>query len=303
MKTTTAFLFSLAFVLPAERGFAITPEGDIEKVASGFAFTEGPAFDPSSGLTYFTDIPNTTIHTLDGDGNVGVLTKDSKHANGLMVRDGKLFACEMDGQLVSYDLKTGKRSVLAEQHEGARFNACNDMVLDAFGGIYFTDPLFRAPLPLPQGAQAVYYLSSSGDVKRLTGDLPAPNGIALSPDGKTLYVAPSKSSTMLACQVQGPGNIGEPQPFVDVQQPEGKSNTGGDGMTVDVEGNLYFTTHRGVEIVSPDGKSLSVIEFPQQPANVTFVGADRKTLLVTARTSLYQVRMPIAGFAGHRLQP
>ena len=290
-------IWTLVTCCVALSAVAIEPRGPVREVASGFSFTEGPAYDPDSGMTYFTDIPNNKIHRVDADGNVDVFTDSSNHANGLLVQDGNLYACEMDGALVVYDLKTKRRQVLAERYDGKRFNACNDLVLDASGGIYFTDPLFRAPQPLPQGVQAVYYRAADGKVTRLTGDMPAPNGIALSPDGKKLYVAPSADETMLHFDVEGPGKLGPAQPLVQVQQPKGKRGTGGDGMVVDVDGNLYFTTNRGVEVVSPEGVSLHVIEFPQQPANVTFIGPDRKTMLVTARTALYSVSMPVAGLS------
>lgn len=276
----------------------IKPTGEIELVQDGFTFTEGPAWDPTAKALYFTDIPNTTIHRLDDRGKITAWTKDSKHSNGLMVAaDGRMLACQMDGQLVAYDLKTGKADVLASEFEGKRFNAPNDLVIDRSGGIYFTDPLFRAPTPLPQTVQAVYYRSANGEVKRVTDGIAAPNGIGLSPDGKSLYVIPSRQSEMLVYRVDGPGKLSNGRTLCRVKQPAGKSDTGGDGMTLDVEGNLYITTNLGVEIVSPKGAHLGLVVFPQQPANVTFGGDDRKMMYVTARTGLYRVRMPIAGLA------
>lgn len=274
----------------------IVPVGDVETVQSGFAFTEGPAWDPSSDTLYFTDIPNTTIQRLSADDKLSAFTKDSRHANGLLiVSDGRMLACQMDGQVVAYDLASGEASVLADKYDGKRFNAPNDLVLDRDGGIYFTDPLFRAPEPLPQGIQAVYYIAASGEVTRVTDAIAAPNGIGLSPDGKQLYVIPSRQSEMLVYDVDGPGKLSGGRTFCRLTQPPGKDNTGGDGMVLDVEGNLYITTNLGVEIFSPEGKSIGLVTFPQQPANVTFGGPDRKTMYVTARTGLYRVEMPIAG--------
>jgi gluconolactonase len=102
---------------------------------------------------------------------------------------------------------------------------------------------------------------------------------------------------MLVYDVVGPGKITNQREFCKLTQPEGKTNTGGDGMTVDVEGNLYFTTNLGVEIVSPAGESIGLVRFPEQPANVTLSGPDRRTMVATARTSVYTVEMPIAGLA------
>jgi gluconolactonase len=273
----------------------IQPTGEVETVHKEFAFTEGPAWDPRGAL-YFTDIPNSTIHRLGDDDKLSKFTADSKHTNGIMVAaDGRMLACQMDGQVVSYDVETGKVTVLADSYQGKRFNAPNDLVIDKRGGIYFTDPLFRAPRPLPQGVQAVYYIGAQGEVTRVTDDIAAPNGIALSPDGTKLYVAPSRQAEMLVYDVDGPGKLSGRRTLCRLKQPEGKDDTGGDGMAVDVEGNLYFTTNLGVEIFSDEGKHRGLVMFPEQPANVTLGGPDGKTMYVTARTGLYRVTMPIAG--------
>ena len=171
------------------------------------------------------------------------------------------------------------------------------LVVDRDGGVYFTDPLFRAPEPLPQGIQAVYYRAADGTVSRVTGAIAAPNGVALSPDGKSLYIIPSMQAEMLVYPVTGPGKLGEGKTFCTLKQPEGKSGTGGDGMVVDVEGNLYITSQLGVQIFSPSGEYRGVVTTPEVPANVTFGGADRKTMYITARKGLYKVAMPIAGLA------
>lgn len=273
----------------------ITPTGEVELVQDGFVFTEGPAWEPKSGSLFFSDIPNTAIYRLNAEGSVTRWTDQSKHTNGILVdRNGRMLACQMDGQVVQYDIATAEATVLASEFEGQRFNAPNDLTVDAGGGIYFTDPLFRAPTPLPQTVQAVYYIAA-GKVARVTGDLAAPNGVGLSPDGKRLYVCPSRQAEMLVYEVLGPGKLSEPRIFCTVDQPEGQTETGADGITLDIQGNVYITTHIGVQVFSPDGKQLGVISFPQQPSNVCFGGRDRKTMYVTARTALYSVIMPIPG--------
>ena len=298
MKRSTSFTVALLILMLPCLTLAeetIRPEGEVETVKKGFTFTEGPSWDPQ-GTLYFTDIPNTAIHAVAANGEVTVFTSESKHTNGTLVdADGRLLACQMDGQVVAYNTGTKKTTVLADSYEGKRFNAPNDLVIDTDGGIYFTDPLFRAPEPLPQGIQAVYYIAKSGKVTRVTDHIAAPNGVALSPNGNQLYVAPSHQSDMLVYDVEGPGKLTNGRVFCSLTQPEGKSGTGGDGMVIDVEGNLYFTTHLGVEIFSPQGEKVGLVQFPKQPANVTFGGEDRKTMYVTARTGLYRVKMPIAG--------
>jgi len=274
----------------------IEPLGPVELVKDGFEFTEGPAID-SDAVAYFSDIPAAAIHRLSVDGQMAVLTADSKHNNGLIfTSDGRLLGCQMDGAVVEYDKTSGKvAKVLADSFEGKRFNAPNDLIIDKEDGIYFTDPLYRAPEPLPQGIQTVYYIANDGKVKRVTETIAAPNGIALSPDGKKLYVIPSMQAQMLVYDVLGPGSLGKQSVFCTVRQPADKSGTGGDGMAVDEKGNLYVTTHIGVQIFSPEGAAIGVLKIPQQPANVAFGGVDRKTLFVTARTGLYKALMPIAG--------
>ncbi len=301
LPITTAALWGSLLLAPMVTGqdstgsTMITPVGEVETVHEGFEFTEGPAWDPR-GTLYFTDIPNTTIHRLSADDKLTPFTKESAHANGIMVAaDGRMLVCQMDGQVVSYDIESGKSTVLARQFDGKRFNAPNDLVIDKSGGVYFTDPLFRAPQPLPQQVQSVYYISRSGQVSRVTGDLAAPNGIGLSPDGKRLYIIPSRQAEMLVYDVEGPGKISGGRTLCRLKQPAGQDNTGGDGMVVDVEGNIYVTTNLGVEIFSSDGQHRGLVTFPEQPANVTFGGGDRKTMYVTARHGLYRVAMPIAG--------
>lgn len=281
--------------LAQEKIPGLGPVGKITKLHTGFKFTEGPAAD-KDGNVYFTDIPQKKIHKVDTESNLSVFTDESNHSNGLMITaKGGLAACEMEGQVVLWDISKKTRKVLADKYKGNRFNAPNDLVIDRQGGIYFTDPMFRAPQPLPQGKTAVYYVSPQGEVTRLVDDLPNPNGVILSPDEKTLYVIPSGQSQMMSYPVESPGKLGKGKVFVTVKQPEGKSGTGGDGLTVDVKGNLYITTQLGLQVFDPQGKALGIITLPEIPANVTFGGKDFKTLYVTARTSLYTVPMEIQG--------
>jgi gluconolactonase len=273
----------------------IGPANDVVKVATGFGFTEGPAWD-GKALLYFTDIPNARIHTVNAAGETAVFAEDTGPCNGLMFsRDAELVACDMGGQLVAWNVATKEKRVLAAEFEGKRFNAPNDLVIDAAGGIYFTDPMFGAPQPLPQGVQSVYYRSAGGKLSRVVGDAPAPNGVLLSRDEKTLYVLPSMSAEMQAYPVEAPGQLGEMRVFCKVKNRSGRDRGGCDGATIDEHGNLYLTTALGVQVFSPSGEALGVIEVPEQPSNCTFGGPDGKTLYVTARTSLYSFKMLVKG--------
>jgi len=294
--TVTAILFMTPLVY-ADPIPGIGPAADVQKLQTDLQFTEGPTKAPD-GTLYFTDIPADRIYQISTDGKLSVFLEPAGHCNGLMIptaNAGTIYACSMDGRLIAIGRKTKKVTPLAPAYMGQRFNAPNDLVVDKSGGVYFTDPHFRAPEPLPQGTTAVYYRSADGKVTRLLDDLKAPNGVILSPDEKTLYVIPSLQAEMMAYPVEAPGKLGEGKVFCTLKQPEGQSGRGGDGLTVDTKGNLYITSGLGVQVYNPEGKLLGIIEFPEQPANVTFGGPDNKTLYATARTSIYSVKMEATG--------
>lgn len=301
LRITTAGLLA-ALAIPGINGTGhaadaipgIGPVGEVRPVHGGFDFTEGPAADLNGNL-YFTDIPRNRIYKVDAAGELSVFVEPSGHCNGLMVVGDRLLACEMDGRLKEYSLTDRKETALTEKFEGKRYNAPNDLVIDRTGGIYFTDPRFRAPDPWPQGKEAVYYRDAEGNVSRLISDRAAPNGVILSPDEKTLYVIPSMEKQMWAYNIEAPGKIGAGRVLCELQQAPGATNGGGDGLTVDTAGNLYITSALGLQVVNPEGKILGIIAFPEQPANVTFAGPDKKTLYVTARKTLYAVQMESTG--------
>lgn len=299
LKSLTMFAFiaiSCSTILAQTKIDSLGTFGKAEKVFGDFKFTEGPT-DDGKGNLYFTDIPANRIYKIDAAGKKTVFVEPSNHCNGLMIDgSGNLLACQMDGQLVSYDVKTAKFQVLANKYSENRFNACNDLVVDKSGGVYFTDPHYRAPRPLPQGTMAFYYRAADGKVTRLGGEkIKAPNGIILSPDEKTLYVIPSEEKKMRSYEVLGPGKIGEEKVFCETVQSREGGNSGGDGLTIDEKGNLYITTGLGLQIFSPQGKHLGTIALPEHPANVTFGGKENKTIYATARTGLYRVQAPVKG--------
>lgn len=289
------FHWSLPFAFSQTQLKGLGAVSAVEKIADGFAFLEGPAKAPD-GFVYFTDIPNEAIHRWKPGSGVELFFKPSLHANGLMYGgDGRLLVCQMDGQLASIDLETKKVEVLASKYQDVRFNACNDLVIDKSGGIYFTDPRYRAPEPWPQEIEAFYYRSAEGVVTRVGEGIIAPNGIGLSPDEKTLYVIPSMQDTVMAFAVAEPGKLANGRVLCKMEQPDGQTNKGGDGMALDVRGNLYLTTGTGVQVFSAKGEMLGTISVPEHPANCAFAGSNNKTLIITARTGLYACKTPVAG--------
>ncbi len=273
----------------------IGPTGAVQKLHTDFEFTEGPVAVEDALL--FTDIPKDRIYKVDGAGKLSVFREPSGHANGLFLHrgTGEIIACEMDGPITATSADGKKTRNVLEQHEGKRFNAPNDLAIDKTGGIYFTDPHFRAPMPLPQGVMGVYYIDPAGKVTRLIDDLKAPNGVILSPDEKTLYVVPTMSADMMAYPVEAPGKLGQGRVLCSLKQAEGQTGGGGDGLTIDTKGNLYITSKLGIQVFDAAGKLLGIIELPEQPSNCTFGGKDGKTLYATARKSLYAVPMEAAG--------
>jgi gluconolactonase len=263
----------------------------VEKLAGGFAFTEGPAAD-AQGNVYFSDIPNNRIHKWSLDGTLSTFRENSGGANGLYFDDeGHLLACEGGGRrLVSIDPK-GNVTVLAEKYQGKRFNSLNDLWIDLKGGVYFTDPRYGNRDGMEQDGEHVYYLSPDRKrIVRVIDDMVRPNGVIGTPDGKTLYVADHGGRKTFVYTINEDGTLSNKKLF---------ASQGSDGMTIDSEGNIYLTA-RVVAVYDKNGEKIEEIEVPEGPANVTFGGKDGKTLFITARTSLYAVRMRVQG-VGRRL--
>jgi gluconolactonase len=287
------FLFLCAAVRadePTQKPIAgIGPVGEITKLHSGFKFTEGPAADANGNL-YFSDIPNNRIHKVDADSKLSTLLENSEACNGLMLdASGRLLACQGGTKkLISIDIATKKNAVLSDGFDGKPLGTPNDLVIDRAGGIYFTAP----------DTSSVFYRVAAGKTVRLLDGLPQPNGILLCPDEKTLYVLPSGSADVLAYPIERPGVVGKATVLCKLEQnPKQPKRLGGDGMTVDTRGNLYLTkpSLKAIQVVSPEGKTLGLIYFPEDPSNCKFGGKDMKTLYVTAQTSLYAVKMTATG--------
>lgn len=273
------------------------PEGaEVERVATGFKFTEGPAWNKAAGIVFFSDIPNNRIVAFDPEtNNTRDAFKPSNNSNGLMHdKHGRVVRCEHAGRRVAR-LEKGKWVTLADSYKGKKLNSPNDLDIDAAGGIYFTDPRYGNEDNRELDVYGVYYIAPGADktVTQLIVDLKKPNGIALSPDGKTLYVVDNGAATLWAYDVKGPGQLANGRKIADTgKRPEGG---GGDGMCVDEKGLLYVTAGRNVWVFSPKGNLISWIPCPENPANCAFGGTDNKTLYITARKSLYRIKLNNAG--------
>ena len=267
------------------------PGAQVEKLADGFSFTEGPTAD-AAGNVFFTDQPNDRILEWSVDGKLTTFLQPAGRSNGMYFdRDGSLIACADEKNELWSIAKDGKARVIWKEHEHKKLNGPNDVWVHPSGSLYFTDPFYKRPWwthdAPPQGGQHVYRLSADRKkIKRVTTDLEQPNGIIGSPDGKTLYVADIKAGKTYAYDIQKNGMLAGKRLHAAL---------GSDGMTLDEEGNLYLTG-KGVHVFDKTGKEIQVFEIPEDwTANVSFGGADHRTLFITASKGLYAVRLRVKG--------
>jgi len=293
----------------------IDADAKIEVLADGFGWGEGPTWVKDGGYLLFSDVPGNTIYKWkDGEGisvfmspSGGLPLKDGKPdgdgANGLFY-DGEghlLIAQHGARRVVSLDNLSepnGSVSVIADRFGGKRFHSPNDLV-PAGRGLFFTDPPYglkdESQRELP--SNGVYYVSSGGDVRLVDGDLERPNGIALSPDGSTLYVANSDGDNPIwkAYTLDEAQNASDPRVFFDAQHLKKAGRKGGnDGLRVDVDGNLVATGPGGVLFFAPDGRHLGTLLIDRSVANIAF-GDDGKTLYLTAKDRLLRVKLKTRG--------
>jgi len=289
-KTMTLLGFLVLATAPLALAQDPTPAPAVEQVATGYRFTEGPAQGPD-GAVYFTDIPNKRILRFDPEtGQTSVYREDSGRANGLMFDpQGRLVACEGAAEggrrRVSRTEADESLTTLVSHLDEKQLNSPNDLSIDLEGGIYFTDPRYGNRDSLVLDVEAVYYLSPDGEFSCVIDDLVRPNGLILSPDAKTLYVADNGARKLYAYDVETPGVLINPRRFSEMGDGLGGSC---DGMSDDAQGCTYTTGDDGIYIFKPDGELDRLIPTPERPSNCT-VADGGKTLYVTARTSLYRV--------------
>jgi gluconolactonase len=257
-----------------------------------FKFTEGPAPD-ADGNVFFTDQPNNKIYKWSVDGKLSIFHDSPGRANGLFFdKQGNLWACaDMDNELWMISPQ-GNVTIFVRDFDGKLLNGPNDLWLDAKGGVYFTDPLYKRPYwtrdpEMQQDGQHVYYLTPDRKkLVRVVDDLVQPNGIVGTPDNKYLYVADIGDRKTYRFQINDDASLSDKTLFCSM---------GSDGMTLDSKGNVYLTG-RGVHVFNPDGEKIEHIAIDEGwTANVCFGGADRHTLFITAMDSLYAIEMRVKG--------
>jgi gluconolactonase len=283
----------------------------VEKLAGEFGFTEGPVW-AQPGFLLFSDLPSNAIMRWHPQEGVSEFRKpngyDANNAppgthigsNGLTLdSEGRLIICEHGNRRVTRLEKEGTLTVLADRYEGSRLNSPCDVVMKSDGGIYFSDPPYGLPErdsdPAKELPFSGIYRLFAGKLELLCDQLSRPNGMALSPDEKFLYVANSdpQERIWMRFDVSSAGTLSNGVVFHDAKRALAAGVP--DGVKVDTEGNVYCTGPGGIWIFSVDGAHIETIEFPELPANCCFGDQNGKMLYVTARTGLYRIRVKVEG--------
>jgi gluconolactonase len=267
-----------------------------ELVQEGFVFTEGPVGSADGGL-YFTDIRANKIYRLDPSGKIAPARENTKGANGLAFNSGELYAAEGAGKLISRGNHNGRAATVIDSDGSQPLGTPNDLIFDARGGFYFTDPGAAPMLPkIPGYHGKVYYVNTSSARPPVLIDdqITRPNGLTLTLDYRTLLVDDTLGDTIWAYDVQPDASVKNKHAFAKIPQlTDGESLA--DGMCIDRDGRVYVTTGAGVQVFDKKGKSLGTIKTPRQPANCAFSGPDKRTLYITAREGLYRLKTLSAG--------
>jgi gluconolactonase len=299
----------------------LAPQAALQ-VAGGICFLEGPAVDAKGNL-YVSDIAGNRILKMDAQGVVSIFRADSGRTNGnTFDAQGRLISCEgaENGpggrrRIVRTNLLTGQLEVLTERYEGKRYNSPNDAVVDPSGRIWFTDPLYAPDRSIMEHEhEAVYRIDPGGNVTRVITQpaIGRPNGLAITPDGKTLYlvdsnyIRPDANRKIWAFQVAEDGSVSQQRLVYDFGR-----GRGGDGMRLDLQGNLWVAAGiasprtpnesadvpPGVYVISPGGKLLGRIPIPEDViTNLAFGGPDKKILFITAGKTVFKIETAVAGY-------
>ncbi len=284
----------------------------IEELAGGFIWTEGPAWDRKHGYLLFSDTQTNTITKWEPGKGTSVFLKPSGYngtepftgkepgSNGLAFdHQGHLIMNQHGNRRIARLEADGKQTVIADRYDGKRFNSPNDLAIKSNGDVYFTDPAYGLPKQLDDPGkeipfQGVYRVSTDGKVSVLDKDLKTPNGIAFSPDEKTLYVSNTEGGDWWAYDVQKDGGVASKRLFFD-GNPLKKNGPGApDGMKVDVHGNIFAAGQGGILVLSPKGKLLGYFSMGAPTANCGW-GEDGSTLFITSNHNLYRIKLSTKG--------
>ena len=291
----------------------VPKDARIEVLASGYEWIEGPVWIRDGGFLIYSEIPSNSLRKWKEGEGASLFLKPSGYtglmkygpepgSNGLLIdSEGRLVSCEHGDRRVSVMTKNGGKRTLVDNYKGKRLNSPNDGVFHSNGDLYFTDPPYGLPKRYDDPRReldfcGVYRLSKNGKLTLLTDDMSRPNGIALSPDEKTLYVANSdpKRAIWMAFDVKKDGTIEKGRVFHDSTDWVGKKKGLPDGLKVDARGNLFATGPGGVFVFSPDGTLLGRIDTHEATSNCNW-GDDGSTLYITADMHLCRIKLSTKG--------
>lgn len=301
----------------AELDSVLDANARIEVLASGYKWSEGPVWVKDGGYLLFSDVPGNVVHRWkEGEGAKPFLSPSGlagkvpptirePGANGLTLdAQGRLVMADSGTRAIArVDLATKKKTIVVDRYQGKRFNSCNDLIFSRTGALYFTDPPYgleggdESPIKeLPHNG--VYRLGTDGKLALIDGSLSRPNGIGLSPDEKTLYIAMSdeKRPHVLAYDLGDDGMARGVRVFRDMGRELAEKLPGmPDGLKVSATGHLFATGPGGVHVIAPDGRLLGIIMPGKATANCAF-GEDGRTLFMTAHDRLTRIRLKISGW-------
>lgn len=269
-----------------------------EEIGSGFLFTEGPLWHPTQAYLLFSDIPGDHLRRWSEADGVQTFRQPSNMSNGLAWdRQGRLLACEHATSQVTRTESDGRITVIASHYDGKALNSPNDIVVKSDGAIYFTDPTygrmkyFGRERACELSFQGVYR-AADGKLALLADDFAQPNGLCFSLDEKRLFVNDTSRQHIRVFDVQADGTLANGRVWA---QTTGEGPGAPDGMKIDSAGNLYCCGPGGIHVFAADATALGVITAPQPTANFCWGDDDRRSLFITASTSVYRTRVKIPG--------
>jgi gluconolactonase len=294
---------------------ALIPRGAVlEKLADGMQWAEGPVWDAQDGSLLFSDVPRNTVFRWKEGAGVTVFLEPSGYtgtqpftgrepgSNGLTFdAEGTLLLCQHGDRRIARLERDGSFTTIVDRYEGKRFNSPNDLVFSANGHLYFTDPPYGLPKTFSDSSkelsfQGVYHRTPEGKLTAVITDINAPNGVALSPDGKTLYVANSEGSRpiWMSYPVQADGTLGAGRQFAEASAWVKDGNGLPDGLKVDLQGNVFATGPGGIHVFAPDGTRLGRIDTGVPTANLAW-GDDGSVLYITANDMILRLKTTTRG--------
>lgn len=277
----------------------LLPDDTVDCVISGLRFTEGPVWNPKRQSLLFSDILGNAIYEYR-EGTLSTYRCPSAMANGLALdTEGRLLSCEHAGRRVTREESDGSLVLLADRYEGKRLNSPNDVIVRSTGDIYFTDPPFGltreygVPGEREISYQGVYRLDSQQVLELVAGDFELPNGLALSPDERLIYVDDSQHNHIRVFDVSDDGSLVNGRLFAEMDARSGDGVA--DGLKTDEFGNVYVCGPSGIWIFDPSGNPLGILHLPEVVANLAWGGHDGRTLFITATTSVYRIHTAVRG--------